>query len=343
MPSKRNERHGVEDVQISVIVPAYNEGKGLFLTQEALEGVLIPLGLSYEVVWVDDGSRDDTWSVIERMKPDASQGAMRGVSFSRNFGKESAIFAGLEAARGACAIVIDADLQHPVEKIPEMVRLWQEGFEVVEGVKTARGEESCAHRWASSLFYGTITHFSGLDLENTSDYKLLDRKVIDVINAMPERNTFFRALSFWTGFRRTTVSYDVRDRRFGETKWSTAKLVRYAVQNIASFSAFPMTLVLILAGILFAVALIMTTIALVQKFTGHALGGFTTVILLIMFSSSIIMGSIGMIGIYIAQIYEEVKQRPRYIIAERFEAERDERTKDIRNASRAGNAPNAEG
>ncbi|MDY6086105.1 MAG: glycosyltransferase family 2 protein [Peptoniphilaceae bacterium] len=310
--------------QISVIVPAFNEGEGLRLTQQALDGVLAPLGLPYELVFVNDGSRDDTWAVIESMRAATPNGAVRGVSFSRNFGKESAIFAGLAAARGACAIVIDADLQHPVEKIPEMVRLWQEGYEVVEGIKTSRGEEGGAHRLATSLFYGLISRLSGLDLENTSDFKLLDRKVVDVINAMPERNTFFRALSFWTGFKRTSVSYDVKERQFGETKWSTAKLVRYAVRNIASFSAFPMTLVLILAVILFGVAIVMTLIALIQKFTGRALGGFTTVILLILFSSSIIMGSIGIIGIYIAQIYEEVKQRPRYIVAERFEASSEE-------------------
>lgn len=304
---------------ISVIIPAYNEAEGIDFAFSALSAVLRETGHPYELLFVNDGSSDDTWSFISSLVPEDPLCRVRGISFSRNFGKESAIFAGLDAVSGDACVVIDADLQHPPEKITEMVALWEEGYDVVEGIKEDRGKEGGLHRLFTSLFYGVISRSSGLALENTSDFKLLDRKVIDAIRSMPERNTFFRALSFWIGFRHTTVTYCVQERQFGTSKWSTLKLVKYAVDNITSFSAFPMMLVLLLAGLLFVVAVIMTIIALAQKFTGRALGGFTTVILLILFASSVIMGSIGIIGIYIAKIYEEVKARPRYIVGERYD------------------------
>ncbi len=305
---------------LSVIVPAYNEEAGLSFSFEAMERALPGMGMDREFLFVDDGSADGTWSVIAALQPALPEETVRGIRFSRNFGKEAAIFAGLSAAKGDCVVVLDADLQHPPEKIPEMVALWKQGYEVVEGIKEDRGDESPLHRGFSKLFYGLISHFSGLQMENSSDFKLLDRRVVDVLNAMPERNTFFRALSFWAGFRRTAVSYRVQSRRFGESKWSTRSLIQYAVRNITSFSVFPMQLVTVMGGVLFLVSVVMTLIALAQKLSGRALGGFTTVIILLMFSASIIMFSLGIIGYYIARIYEEVKARPRFIIAEQTAA-----------------------
>ena len=226
------------------------------------------------------------------------------------------MFAGLEAAQGDCVAILDCDLQHPPEKLVEMYRLWEQGFEVVEGIKVDRGAESGMHRFAAKSFYGLISRATGLDMADSSDFKLLDRKVVDALNAMPERNVFFRALSFWVGFKRTTVRYRVRERTAGESKWSTRALIKYAINNIGSFSSAPLQIITSLGVLMLVIAVIFGVVALVQKIMGTALGGFTTVILLLLFASSLIMISLGIIGYYIARIYEELKGRPRFIVSE---------------------------
>ena len=225
------------------------------------------------------------------------------------------MFAGLETAKGDCCVVLDCDLQHPPEKIVEMYRLWEQGYEVVEGIKEDRGEESGFHKFAANSFYSLISKATGMNMAASSDFKLLDRKVVDTLNKMPERNVFFRALSFWVGFRKTEVSYCVRERTVGESKWSTKSLIKYAINNIGSFSSLPLHLVIGMGFIMLLIAVVFGVVALVQKIAGTALGGFTTVILLLLFSSSLIMISLGIIGYYIARIYEEIKGRPRYIIS----------------------------
>ena len=299
---------------LSVILPSYNEEQMIAAAAETVTGILDGAGIEHELLFVDDGSRDGTWAEIQ--KAAQSDPHVVGVHFSRNFGKESAMFAGLEQARGDCCVVIDCDLQHPPEKIVEMYRLWEEGYEVVEGIKEDRGEETGFHKFASLSFYRLISKATGMDMSSSSDFKLLDRKVVDTLNKMPERNVFFRALSFWVGFRRTEVSYRVRERTAGESKWSTRSLIRYAINNIGSFSSAPLHLITILGMVMLVTALVFGIVALAQKIAGTALGGFTTVILLLLFASSLIMISLGIIGYYIARIYEELKGRPRYIISE---------------------------
>ena len=299
---------------LSVILPSYNEEQMIAEAARTVTGILDEAGIEHELLFVDDGSRDGTWAEIQ--KAAQSDPRVVGVHFSRNFGKESAMFAGLEQARGDCCVVIDCDLQHPPEKIVEMYRLWEEGYEVVEGIKEDRGEESGFHKFASLSFYRLISKATGMDMSSSSDFKLLDRKVVDALNSMPERNVFFRALSFWVGFRRTEVSYRVRERTAGESKWSTRSLIKYAINNIGSFSSAPLHLITILGVVMLVTAVVFGVVALVQKIMGTALGGFTTVILLLLFASSLIMISLGIIGYYIARIYEELKGRPRYIISE---------------------------
>ena len=298
---------------LSVILPAYNEEQMIAAAAETVTGILDEAGIAHELLFVDDGSRDATWAEIQR----ASQRDARivGVHFSRNFGKEAAMFAGLEQARGDCCVVIDCDLQHPPEKIVEMYRLWEQGYEVVERIKEDRGTETGLHRFAANSFYAIISRATGLDMASSSDFKLLDRKVVDTLNRMPERNVFFRALSFWVGFKKAEVRYAVRERTAGESKWSTRALIRYAINNIGSFSSAPLQIVTLLGLIMLAVALVFGIIALVQKIMGNALGGFTTVILLVLLIGSLIMISLGIIGYYVARIYEEIKGRPRFIIS----------------------------
>jgi len=299
---------------LSVILPAYNEEAMIPVAAKTIPDILDAAEIPYELLFVDDGSRDKTWTEIQSAARQNSHVA--GVHFSRNFGKEAAMFAGLEQARGDCCAVMDCDLQHPPEKLVEMYRLWEQGFEVVEGIKEDRGEETGFHRFAANSFYGIISRATGMDMSSSSDFKLLDRKVVDALNQMPERNVFFRALSFWVGFRRTTVSYRVQERTAGESKWSTRSLIKYAISNIGSFSSAPLHIITVLGLVMLVTAVVFGLVALVQKLTGQALGGFTTVILLLLFSSSLVMISLGIIGFYTARIYEELKGRPRYIISQ---------------------------
>ena len=299
---------------LSVIIPAYNEVKMIPVTAETLAGILDGADIPFELLFVNDGSRDGTWEAICRAREKDER--VRGICFSRNFGKEAAMFAGLEKARGDCCVVIDCDLQHPPEKIVEMYRLWEQGYEVVEGIKSDRGQESGLHRFAANSFYGLISRATGMDMASSSDFKLLDRKVVDTLNAMPERNVFFRALSFWVGFKRAEVTYEVRERTAGESKWSTRSLVKYAITNIGSFSSAPLHLITVMGVVALIIAIVFSVVSLVQKLMGVALGGFTTVIILLLLFGSLIMISLGIIGYYIARIYEEIKGRPRYIIEE---------------------------
>ncbi len=298
---------------LSVILPSYNEEKMIPVAADTISGILERENIDFELLFIDDGSKDATWENITRVAEKNAH--VVGVHFSRNFGKEAAMFAGLEKATGDCCVVLDCDLQHPPEKIVEMYRLWEDGYEVVEGIKEDRGEESGLHKFAANSFYGLISRATGMDMSSSSDFKLLDRKVVDTLNSLPERNVFFRALSFWVGYRKATVYYSVRERTEGESKWSTKSLIKYAITNIGSFSSAPLHMVTALGLTMLMVAIVFSIISLVQKLTGQALGGFTTVILLLLFSSSIIMISLGIVGYYIARIYDEIKGRPRYIIS----------------------------
>ena len=299
---------------LSVILPAYNEEKMIPVAAETLAGILDKAGIEFELLFINDGSKDGTWDAIRRAREKDPR--VCGVCFSRNFGKESAMFAGLEKARGDCCVVLDCDLQHPPEKIVEMYRLWEQGYEVVEGIKNDRGQESGFHRFASNTFYKLISWATGMDMASSSDFKLLDRKVVDTLNAMPERNVFFRALSFWVGFKRAEVTYDVQERTVGESKWSTRSLIKYAINNIGSFSSAPLHLITVMGIVALIIAVVFSVVSLVQKLMGVALGGFTTVIILLLLFGSLIMISLGIIGYYIARIYEEIKGRPRYVIEE---------------------------
>lgn len=211
--------------------------------------MLSDAAIGCELIFVDDGSKDATWEKITAL---SASGGIRGLHFSRNFGKEAAILAGLAAAKGDCCVVIDGDLQHPPEKIVEMYRLWEQGYEIVEGQKATRGAESHAHGLAARAFYSLISRATGIDMANASDFKLLDRKAVNVLINMRERNAFFRALSSWIGFKTVSIPFDVQKRAGGRSKWSTPALAKYAVDNIASFSAAPMQLVTVLGGIMLA-------------------------------------------------------------------------------------------
>lgn len=299
---------------LTVVIPAYNEEKMINKATQTIVGILKDADIPYELIFVNDGSKDGTWECI--CKETLADPQVKGIHFSRNFGKESAIFAGLSHASGECTVVIDCDLQHPPEKIVEMYELWEQGYEIVEAVKSDRGKESALHRLCAKCFYSIMSKATKIDMRRASDFKLLDKKAVLVLINMKEKNSFFRALSSWVGFKTAQIEFEVQERTEGETKWSTASLIKYAITNVTSFSTAPMQLVTILGVILFIVSVVLSVITLVQKIMGVAVEGFTTIIIFQAFSSSIIMIGLGIIGFYISKIYEEMKDRPKYIVSE---------------------------
>ena len=288
----------------------------IWKTTEVVSGIMEREKIPFELVFVNDGSRDQTWEMIEKATEKNTH--VTGIRFSRNFGKESAIFAGLANAEGDCIAVMDCDLQHPPETLVEMYRLWEQGYEVVEGVKRSRGKESVLHRASAGMFYKIMSKAVQIDMSRASDFKLMDRKAVEALLSMPERNAFFRALSSWVGYRTTSVEFDVQERTEGESKWSTWSLIKYAVRNIVGFSSAPLQMITVAGVLTLFFAIVLGIQSLVKYFCGHALEGFTTVILLLLIIGSLIMLSLGIIGIYIAKIYEEVKGRPRYFIARKI-------------------------
>lgn len=309
---------------LSVVIPAYNEAGAILQAVQGVGTVLHDAGILYELIFVDDGSVDDTWKEITLAAEQDS--AVRGVSFSRNFGKEAAIFAGMEAAAGDCCAVMDCDLQHPPEKLPEMYALWQQGWEVVNGVKADRGQESGFHRFAAKSFYKMMSKAVGIDMSQASDFKLMDRRVVKTLLALSEHKTFFRALAAWVGFHATEVAFHVEERTVGDTHWSARSLFRYAVSNIASYSSAPMQIVTVLGALTLLLSLALGVQTLINWVRGRAADGFTTVIILMLLIGSILMISLGIIGYYIAQIFIEVKARPRYLVARACGQERGSRT-----------------
>lgn len=298
---------------LSVVIPAYNEGKILLKTAGTLISLFEENRIDYQLIFVDDGSSDDTWENIEQAA--ALDPGVLGIHLSRNFGKEAAVFAGLGCARGDCSAVMDCDLQHPPEALLRMHELWKDGYEVIEGVKRSRGKESRFHTLSAFIFYRVMSRATGIDMTKASDFKLMDKKAVDALLEMPERNTFFRAMSSWVGFRTASVEFDVEERAEGRTKWSTRSLIKYAVENIISYSSLPMQFVTGAGIFSLFLSFVLGIQTLAKYCMGHAVEGFTTVILLILLLGSIVMISLGIIGLYIAQIYEEVKGRPRYIIS----------------------------
>ena len=299
---------------LSIVLPAYNEEENIANTAQVLSGLLEENDIDYELVFISDGSKDGTFSEI--LKASAANPRIRGAQFSRNFGKEAGIFAGLQLATGDAVIVMDCDLQHPPQVIPQMWQLWQDGAEVVEGIKSHRGKEGLGYKLSAGFFYRIMSKLIRMDMNSSSDFKLLDRKVVDVLLGLPERNTFFRALSFWAGFRTEKVNYEVQERQFGKSKWSFWSLMKYAISNATSFSTLPLQLVTVMGVVSIVFSVVLAVQTLVKYLMGTAVEGFTTVILLILIIGGFLMLSLGIIGHYIARIYEEVKGRPKYIISQ---------------------------
>jgi glycosyltransferase involved in cell wall biosynthesis len=305
---------------ISVVIPLYNEGSHVRELLSDLKEALQQTECRFEVVLVDDGSPDDTW---ERIKDEArALPNLRAVRLSRNFGKELALCAGLERARGDALVVMDGDGQHPPSLVPIMVEKWRtSGADIVQAVKVKRGRESATSKVGAFLFYVILNKLSGFDLRGASDFKLMNRKVLDTWLAMRERNVFFRGMTAWMGFNVAQIPFDVALRRTGKSGWSYLRRAKLALIGITTFSSFPLHFVTFAGVIFFIFAIGLGIQTLYLKLAGRAFTGFATVILLELIIGSLLMISLGIIGEYLARIYEEVKGRPRYIVSESIEPE----------------------
>lgn len=300
--------------RITLVIPVYNEANVIAAHLREIVAQAKPSEADYdiELLLVDDGSTDGTAQVLVdfcQAHPFA-----RHIRFTRNFGKEAAIQAGLDYAQGDAVVVLDSDLQHPPVLIPRMVELWRGGATVVEAYKTDRGRESFSAGLLARGFYYVFGRIAELDLRNQSDYKLLDRAVVDQYRQLKERHRFFRGLVQWMNFPAVRIPFEVPERAGGATRWSHAALLRYALRGITAFSAAPLAFVSWCGLFTLIVGAVFGGIALIQKFQGNALDGFTTVILLQTFFSGALMLSLGIVGHYLARIYEEIKCRPGYVL-----------------------------
>jgi glycosyltransferase involved in cell wall biosynthesis len=303
----------VASPEISVIIPAYNEGLGVERALLAIAAVLETSATDFEIIVVDDGSRDDTYSRVCRCA--ASDTRIKGVSFSRNFGKESAVLAGLKYSQGKAVVVIDADLQHPPELIPQMLIKWRKGAKIVHAVKRDRKTDSLPKRLSAWAVNQLISRMGGINIHNASDYKLLDREIVDIlVYQLPERERFFRGLSSWIGFSEEYIDFDVSERVEDESKWSFWSLVELTITGLTSFTSIPLRIVTFLGVLTLILGFGVASEALWSWYQGEAVSGFATIIITLLLIGSFIMISLGIIGEYIAKIYEEIKARPLYFV-----------------------------
>ena len=298
---------------LSIVVPVFSEASNIEPLIEAINESLFIIKTEFELIFVDDGSLDNTWEKIAHCSS-LSQN-IRGVRFSRNFGKEYAIYAGLALARGDAVITIDGDLQHPPEMIPVMYDLWKnKGFDIVDAIKRTRQKETVLGKLSANLFYKTFFQLSGLEISNATDFKLLDRRVVDVLLQLKETNRFYRGLTSWIGFTHAAIEIKIADRLLGQTKWSFSKLLLYAFNNLLDYSIRPLALIGFMGVAFFTLSIVIAAISIIRMFSGTSLEGFPTVIFLQLLIGGIIIAAICLVGIYIGKLINEVKQRPHYII-----------------------------
>jgi glycosyltransferase involved in cell wall biosynthesis len=301
---------------LSIIVPMFNEARNAGALFARLVPVVEGLRLTYEIICIDDGSRDDTLTQLVALRD--RYPALKIVALSRNFGKEIALTAGLQHAAGRAAIPIDADLQHPPEIIPELVGKWREGYEVVYAVRRSRETESFARRLFASSFYWIFGRLSEVPIpKDAGDYRLLDRRVVDAINAMPERSRFMKGIFAWVGFRQIGVEYDVEPRREGASGWSLRKLFHFAVDGLTSFSNFPLIAWGYVGAVIAAASLVTGAYFVLRTLIeGVDVPGYASLIVAVLFLGGVQLLTLGIIGSYIGRIFQEVKRRPLYLVRE---------------------------
>ncbi|RCJ19903.1 hypothetical protein A6S26_04005 [Nostoc sp. ATCC 43529] len=303
-----------DSVELSVVVPMYNEEPNIDYLFERLVSVLVRLNMKYEIVCVNDGSKDNTLKYL--VEYHYRNPAIKVVNLSRNFGKEIALTAGIDYTTGAAVVPIDADLQDPPELIEHLIAKWREGYDVVYATRRTREGESWIKRFTASAFYQTIGKLSHTPIPpNTGDFRLLDRRVVNALKQMPERNRFMKGLFAWVGFQQTSILYDRSQRYQGTTKWNYWKLWNFAIDGIAAFSLIPLKvwsylgLTISLISFSYASFLIIRTLLF-----GIDIPGYASLMVAVLFLGGVQLLSLGMIGEYLGRVYDEVKGRPLYLV-----------------------------
>jgi dolichol-phosphate mannosyltransferase len=302
----------------SIVAPVFNEEETVPHFYQRVVSVMETLGKPFEIVLVNDGSRDGSNRVMAEIQQQDPR--VRVVEFSRNFGHQIAISAGLDYARGQCVVIIDSDLQDPPEVIPEMIERWRAGAEVVYAQRSKRVGETRFKIVTASLFYRVITRLTAVDIpRDTGDFRLLDRSVVDALVAMREHHRFMRGLSAWVGFRQEAVLYDRRERFAGTTKYPFHKMLRFSIDAITSFSHVPLQLATTFGFVLAGISLLGILVAVVLRIMHGAIVGQATTLILVLFMGGIQLIFLGVIGEYLGRIYDEVRARPLYIVREVLE------------------------
>ena len=306
-------RTAIRSTELSVIVPASNEAQGIAAFLDALFGVLRGCCPRFDVWVIDDGSRDDTWERLRSARDRYPE--LCGLRFTRNFGKEAAILAGLRESTGAAVVVMDSDGQHPPSLLPRMLDIWRTGeAQIIAAQKAARPTDSRIARMNAYLFNSIMRMMTGLDLSGASDYRLLDRQVVNALLAFPERVRFFRGMTVWTGFTTKNVAFDVRPRIAGTSRWSTSQLTKLAINVITAYSAKPLSLVFRLGLVGMLAAFVLFFQAVYSWTAGIAVSGWTSMTVVMLFFGSANLLGIGVLGAYLAQLFDEIKARPEYLI-----------------------------
>lgn len=301
-----------DENMLSVVIPVYNEEKRI---KENISEICKYLEkYEYELILVDDGSKDRTWQLVKELHNENTK--IKGIRFSRNFGKEIALCAGVDYTKGDAVITMDSDLQHDPKYIDDLVTEWRAGNKIVECIRKNRARQSLGYRLFAGSFYKLMKKFTNLDLSNSLDYKIMDRQVVEDIKKLNESNVFFRGLVEWVGYEKKQIEVEIKERVGDKSKFSFKSLTRLATTAITSFSSSLLNFVTILGVVFMIGAIILGIHTLWNKIFGHAVDGFTTVIILLLIVGSCILFALGIIGMYIARIYSEVKARPRYLVSE---------------------------
>ena len=302
--------------KISVVIPMYNEEEVANKSYTRIKEILENLKqYEYEIIFIDDGSKDTTLNILQEIAKENER--VKVISFSRNFGHQAAVTAGIKEVTGDAIVIIDADLQDPPELIPDMLKLWEEGNEVIYGKRKKRKGESAFKLVTAKMFYKTLNALSDVEIpKDTGDFRLIDRKIIDVVNGLPEHNKFLRGLFSWVGFKQVPYEYERQERIAGKTKYPLKKMVKLATDGIISFSTKPLKLV----GGLGIITIIISIIILIYSLVSYAFRlnqlspGWTSIMVAITLFSGVQLLSIWIMSEYIARIYDETKNRPEYII-----------------------------
>jgi len=299
---------------LSIVVPVYNEEQNIPILYDRVKAIIRPLAADYEFIFVDDGSEDASVPVVLNLRRQDSR--VRLLSLSRNFSHQIALTAGLDHTQGDAVICMDADLQHPPEMIPSLIVNWQAGYDIVGTERRDIGRTSFFKKFTAKIFYQAINRISDTEIDvNSADFRLLDRKVVEILRQIRERHRFLRGLVNWVGFKKIVLPYDVGRRLHGKSKYSVNKMVRFALDGIVAFSEVPLIIAAVLGGLLSLSSFLYGCIVVYQRlFTAVTPPGWASLLASILFLNGLIMLFLGIIGVYIAAIHNEVKKRPLYIV-----------------------------